>query len=267
MKRNKRVKRRRFFLVLIILIAVGIGIVAQKNWDNVKAKLIDSKQNTGSTTNSSSPLVKSGQTTNQSQNISKTSGSSEDKIKQNILLVNRTHKLSEDYVPENLRVPNVKFIHYADPNVKKMCSEAATALENLFAGAKKDKFTLLAVSGYRDYDYQKDLYKKQVNNEGEEKANKYLAVPGSSEHQSGLAMDLLSTEYENLDDGFANTKTYIWLEENCAQYGFIIRYPKDKEDITKYSFEPWHVRYVGVTAATEIMKNNLTLEEYLNKLN
>lgn len=187
--------------------------------------------------------------------------------KQNILIVNKQSKLSGNYVPQNLRVPNVKFISYAAPNVREMEGEAATALENLFNAASKDGFTLLAVSGYRDYNYQQKLYTEKVKKDGKAEADKYVAEPGTSEHQTGLAMDLLSTEYTSLDDGFMNTKSYKWLQQNCGKYGFIIRYPKDKENITKYNFEPWHLRYVGLPASNIIMTKNITLEEYLSEQN
>ncbi|PJI08693.1 MULTISPECIES: M15 family metallopeptidase [Clostridium] len=187
--------------------------------------------------------------------------------RQNILIVNKQSKLSGNYVPQNLRVPNVKFISYAAPNVRQMEGEAATALENMFNAASKDGFTLLAVSGYRDYNYQQKLYTEKVKRDGKAEADKYVAEPGTSEHQTGLAMDLLSTEYTSLDDGFVNTKSYKWLQQNCGKYGFIIRYPKDKENITKYNFEPWHVRFVGLPASNTIMTKNITLEEYLNEQN
>ncbi|MCR3757655.1 M15 family metallopeptidase [Clostridium felsineum] len=186
---------------------------------------------------------------------------------QNILLVNKQSKLSGNYTPQNLRVPNVKFMNSSDPNVRQMESEAATALENMFAGASKDGFTLLAVSGYRPYEYQKKLYDEKVEKDGKAEADKYVAEPGTSEHQTGLAMDLLSTEYTSLDDGFMNTNSYKWLLQNCGKYGFIIRYPKDKENITKYNFEPWHIRYVGLPASQEIMNKSITLEEYLAEQN
>ena len=182
----------------------------------------------------------------------------------NILLVNKNNKLTQNYIPENLKVPNVKFISYADPSVKKMEVDAAYALEQLFKAALKDGINLLAVSGYRTYSYQEKLYNNKVSASGKAEADKYVARPGASEHQTGLAMDVLSTEYSSLDEGFAKTNAYKWLKENCFKYGFIIRYPKEKESITKYSFEPWHIRYVGITASKEIGEKNLTLEEYLN---
>ncbi len=181
--------------------------------------------------------------------------------KTDIILVNKTNTVTKNYRPENLTIPNVKFIYYADPKVKQMESKAAEALESLFQAASKDNITLLAVSGYRPYEYQRGLYNndKQSSNN----TDKYLAKPGTSEHQTGLAMDVLSDEYSSLDEGFVNTKAYEWLKENCYKYGFIIRYPKEKEDITKYNFEPWHIRYVGITHSKEITNKNLTLEEYL----
>ncbi|AAK81230.1 D-alanyl-D-alanine carboxypeptidase [Clostridium acetobutylicum] len=187
--------------------------------------------------------------------------------KQNILLVNKQSKLSGNYIPQNLRTPNVKFISSSDPNVNQMESEAATGLENMFNAASKDGLTLLAVSGYRPYSYQQKLYNEKVARDGKAEADKYVAEPGTSEHQTGLAMDLLSTEYSSLDDGFMNTNSYKWLQQNCGKYGFIIRYPKDKENITKYNFEPWHVRYIGLPASQEIMNRGITLEEYLAEQN
>lgn len=188
-----------------------------------------------------------------------------ERIIPNVLLVNKSNKLSSEYVPENLKIPNVKFISYADPSVKKMESTAAHALEELFSEALKDEINLLAVSGYRPYRYQEGLYNNKVKSSGKIEADKYVAQPGASEHQTGLAMDVLSDEYSNLDSGFQNTIAYSWLKENSFKYGFVIRYTKEKENITKYSFEPWHLRYVGVEAATYMVKNNLALEEYVNK--
>ncbi|MEG0772619.1 M15 family metallopeptidase [Clostridium sp.] len=180
-----------------------------------------------------------------------------------IALVNRSNRLDKNFVPAHLVIPNVKFTTYASAEVKKMDSEAALALESLFRAAKADAITLLAVSGYRNYKYQNMLYRNQVTAVGKKEADKYVAQPGASEHQTGLAMDVLSNEYSSLDEGFANTKAYKWLVENCYEYGFIIRYPKGKESITGYNYEPWHLRYVGISAATKITQKRLTLEEYL----
>jgi D-alanyl-D-alanine carboxypeptidase len=129
-------------------------------------------------------------------------------------------------------------------------------------------------SGYRSYDHQSTLYWRQVNNfknngyndtAAQTAAGKIVKRPGYSEHNSGLAVDLGGSGNFLLDESFANTAAYKWLIENCADYGFILRFPKDKEEITGVIYEAWHFRYVGKEAATYIMANNLCLEEYLEQ--
>lgn len=180
-----------------------------------------------------------------------------------MILVNKTNTVSKDYVPNDLVVPKIRF--NGDVANKYVVSEVATALEDMFTDAKKENIVLLGVSGYRSYAYQDNLYKNKVKTKGKAYANKYVALAGASEHQLGLAMDLVSTEYTTLDKGFANTKAYKWLGENMQDYGFILRYPEGKEDITGYAFEPWHIRYVGIEAAKDIKAKGVTLEEYLGR--
>lgn len=114
-------------------------------------------------------------------------------------------------------------------------------------------------SGYRSYQYQTKLYNNYVNQHGEEAANTFSAKPGFSEHQTGLTFDLKDFNGQLVEDPF----TSQWIKDNCAKYGFILRYPEGKEDITGYIYEPWHLRYVGEEAANQIMNNNTTLEQYL----
>ena len=185
-------------------------------------------------------------------------------LSSNIVLVNRENALGKDNYIKEFKIPNVEFIANGDPNVRKMEKDSAEALERLFNAAENDNIILLGVSGYRDYDYQEKLYNDKVDRSGKEEADKYVAQPGASEHQTGLAMDVLSDEYTTLDEGFKNTKAYNWIAENCYKYGFIIRYPEGKEQITGYDYEPWHLRYVGNEAAEQIACNGITLEEYLN---
>ncbi|EPY2272088.1 M15 family metallopeptidase [Clostridium sporogenes] len=185
--------------------------------------------------------------------------------KKEILLVNRQNRLYETYLPKDLIVPNIRFISNGDPEVRKIRKVAGEALEKLFNAAETENIVLLGVSGYRNYSYQVNVYNNSVYRNGKQHADKYVAQPGTSEHQTGLAIDIVSNEYTNLDEIFVNTRAYKWLKENCYKYGFIIRYPKGKEDITGYKFEPWHIRYVGIDVATEIMNRNITLEEYCGK--
>ena len=114
-------------------------------------------------------------------------------------------------------------------------------------------------SGYRSYQNQTQLYNNYVNLHGEEEANTFSAKPGFSEHQTGLTFDLKDFNGQLVEDPI----TSQWIKDNCTQYGFIIRYPEGKEDITGYIYEPWHLRYVGEEVADQIMNNNTTLEQYL----
>lgn len=183
-------------------------------------------------------------------------------------LVNNQYFLPESYVPEDLVRPNVAFT-FGDEEAEKslMRQEAADALTKMFTEAKNAGIELFAVSGYRSYNRQEILFEAETNRVGRDKAMQVVAIPGSSEHQSGLAMDITSRSINfNLDESYANTKEGKWLAENAHRFGFILRYPKGKEAITNYIYEPWHFRYVGVKAANVIYEHNWTLEEYFNEV-
>lgn len=182
-------------------------------------------------------------------------------------LVNKSHALPSDFVPKDLVTPDIPFPFTEDLPKKQMRKPAAKAMEKMFAAAKKDGMNLYAQSGYRSYERQESLFTAYAEKDGEDAANKYSARPGQSEHQTGLTMDVTSPDIQfDINENFADTKEGKWLAEHCDEYGFIIRYPKGKEDITKYEYEAWHVRYVGKKAAKQIMESNSTLEEYLQKL-
>ena len=140
-----------------------------------------------------------------------------------------------------------------------MRPEAAQALEELFAGAKEAGLTLYATSGYRSYSTQQAIFKRKGDPN-----SKSVAKPGYSEHQTGLAMDVEgeTTRGTGLTEAFGSSPEGIWLAEHCHEYGFIVRYPSDKEDITGVMYEPWHFRYVGVEAAAYMVENNLCFEEF-----
>ncbi|MEK5391030.1 M15 family metallopeptidase [Margalitia sp. FSL K6-0131] len=182
----------------------------------------------------------------------------------NILaLVNKDYSLG-DYKPNDLVRPKVAF-SFGNQDIEKsyMRKEAATALEQMFSTAKKDNIFLYAASGYRSYTRQKTLFDAEVANVGKDKAAQAVAIPGESEHQTGLAMDITSeTENFLLTEKMGEHKEGIWLREHAHEFGFILRYPKDKVNVTKYEYEPWHFRYVGKKAAEVMYKNNWTLEEY-----
>jgi len=182
-----------------------------------------------------------------------------------LILVNKNHDLPENYEPSDLIKPNVRFLYSEEHPAKYMRQEAALALEELFKAADAEGINLYAVSGYRSYSTQKVLFDNKLKAVGSfEQANQTVAYPGQSEHQTGLAMDISSQSVNfGLVKAFGTSKEGMWVAKNCHKYGFILRYPKEKESITGYTYEPWHIRYVGKEAAQEIYEKGLVLEEYL----
>jgi zinc D-Ala-D-Ala carboxypeptidase len=179
------------------------------------------------------------------------------------LVVNKQRKLPDGFVPPDLVVPNVPFSFSGWDEKKQMRKEAAIALEELFASAEVAGLDLVAVSGYRSYERQTYLFNHYVETQGLEHAEQFSARPGHSEHQTGLTMDVDSAvNTTNLERSFRNTKEGEWLEKHAHEFGFIIRYPKGKEYITGYAYEPWHIRYVGKDVAKEVYEKQLTLEEF-----
>jgi D-alanyl-D-alanine carboxypeptidase len=157
----------------------------------------------------------------------------------------------------------VRFTFTEKIEKRMMRKEAAEALERLFAGAEEDGIYLAGVSAYRSHETQKALFERYVKRDGYEKARTYSALPGTSEHETGLAVDVSGSDGTcAAADCFGNTKEAAWLEEHAAEYGFIIRYPEGKKDITGYQYEPWHLRYVGIALAEELASSGETLEEY-----
>lgn len=183
-----------------------------------------------------------------------------------LVLVNKKYALPSDWEPKDLVEPKVNFSAKKGSEVRKMRKPAAKALEELFSQAKSDGVNVFAVSGYRSFKLQESIFQRNVKAYGsEEKANLFSAYPGESEHQTGLAMDVTCAKIGyGLEETFADTPEGKWLKKNAAQFGFIIRYQKGKEKITGYSYEPWHIRYVGVDAAKYISENDITFEEYIS---
>jgi D-alanyl-D-alanine carboxypeptidase len=179
------------------------------------------------------------------------------------VLVNKQIRLPENYIPADLVYPDVRFIFKEKIEKRMLRKEAAQALETMFAAAEKDGTYLAGVSGYRSEARQKVIFNQYAAKDGEEKAKTYSAYPGTSEHQTGLAIDVSGSDGKCAAEScFAGTPEAEWLAAHAADYGFIIRYPEGKESITGYKYEPWHIRYVGVELAEEISGKGITLEEY-----
>ena len=178
----------------------------------------------------------------------------------NLFLVNRQWMVSEGFEPDNLREAQVP------GSVRRMREDAAEALEEMYAACKEETgMTLISVSGYRAYRSQYNIYHRKLvrvkNNEA--KAQEYVAPPGASEHQTGLAMDVGQKNAAALNEKFRNTVGGKWVAANCWRFGFILRYGETWEDITGYKYEPWHFRYVGKKFAKEIHEADIPLETWL----
>lgn len=182
------------------------------------------------------------------------------------VLVNKQFGLPMDYKPADLvDDPNLPFIFSGKDEKRLLRKEAAEALEKLFSAAKKDNIFLAGVSAYRSAQTQQGLFNSYVQIQGEAEARKYSAVPGYSEHQTGLAIDVSGSSGAcAVENCFGDTPEAKWLADHSHEYGFIIRYPQGKESITGYAYEPWHLRYVGQAIAKKIHDQGITLEEYVN---
>ncbi len=177
----------------------------------------------------------------------------------NLILVNKYNYLTEDYIPENLEPIDIAYARSGMQLVR----EAKEAFETLSEDAKKEGMNIIAMSSYRSYDYQVNLYNNYVATDGKEAADTYSARAGYSEHQTGLAVDVYNKVLPYTS--FEETEEFNWMQENAYKYGFILRFPKDKVNITGYQYESWHYRYVGKEAAKYIHDHDLTLEEYYVK--
>lgn len=182
----------------------------------------------------------------------------------NLRLVNTTHPLPEDFTVELAALKNG---HHID-------SRAYQDLQDMMDAARAEGLNPLICSSYRSMEKQTQLFNKKTDyykgqglseEEAKQKASFWVAIPGTSEHQSGLALDIVATSYQILDEKQEETAEQKWLMANCQEYGFILRYPTDKSDITGVGYEPWHYRYVGKEAAKEIMSQEICLEEYLGQ--
>lgn len=182
-----------------------------------------------------------------------------------LVLVNKQHPVPEDYT---MTLGKIKGSMKCDIRIM-------DDLMDMMQAAKTDGINLVVCSPYRDYNRQTVLFDRKIDyymEEGHSYMEAYklasmtVTVPGASEHQIGLALDIVSTTYSGLEIGFGETTAGKWLKEHCDEYGFILRYPEGKEYITGIQYEPWHFRYVGKEAAAQIMERDITLEEFIEEL-
>ena len=167
------------------------------------------------------------------------------------VLANAEHSIGE-YTPELGEIEG-----------QKLDQRILEPMQQFVADARAEGLSVFLSSGYRGFEEQQYLFNRKVEQYGEEKAATIVSRPGTSEHQTGLACDITDEYYELKDESLENTALYQWMSKHCQEYGFIVRYPKDKEEITGIIYEPWHFRYVGVEAATYMVEHNLCLEEFV----
>ncbi len=181
-----------------------------------------------------------------------------DESKKTAMLVNKFHLLSNNYDAGEIKNFSATYA-YGSVRATKEVYDAFIKMAN---DAKKDNVTLVLSSGYREHDYQEKIYSDIVKKNGQEYADKYAAKPGSSEHETGLALDILSTGEGAFTNNFHKTNAYAWLQEHASEYGFILRYPEGKEYLTGYSPESWHYRYLGPELASKVKSEGITYDEY-----
>ena len=249
MKRKIKWKKSFYlrFLSLILVAAVLSGLTACSGTDGGSSKDLSSQET-------------------EEVDAAKAAQLAEDEANGLFLLVNKEHPVDADYVPEDLE-PIRYYAEDRNANSRYMRAEAADHFHRLVEAAAQEGIDIVMTTAYRSYEFQEILWNYNVSQKGEEEANKTSARPGESEHQTGLAVDLSTSEidYRNSYD-FENTAAGKWVAENAHRFGFIIRFPQNKTDITGDSYEPWHLRYVGETAAADIYEQNLTLEEYVEQM-
>ena len=264
------------WIFVVVAIALGIRNVSDNNIDNNKSSVNSSKKNESieEINNKEGLLAKS-----RSQEQNKSFSTDSDTLKSNeikrlegilndelFILVNENNKLEDDYVPSTLVESDIAFEEYIE--CKQLDERTSNAAKEMFNAALNDNVNLIAISGYRSYSVQENLYNSRVEVKGVEKTRQYTAEAGASEHQTGLAIDIVCNDYPYLDEGFENTDAFKWLYNNCYKYGFILRYQKGKEDITGYNYEPWHFRYIGnANISKDIMDRGICFEEFINEVN
>lgn len=212
--------------------------------DNIERYLNYQEQNPNNTYKETVALVNVNRDYNYYENTKETNTNNETQM-----LVNKYNLLNENYEASN--IVNVSSTYgYAN---NKLNEEAYNAFKRLADDAKKEGHTIVILSSYRTYEYQKKLW-------NEDKDDDYVARPGASEHETGYAIDV--AEYNDPNDSFKDTESFKWMIENAHKYGFILRYPEGKENITGYSYEAWHYRYLGVDLATKVYNEGITYDEY-----
>nr|WP_267919642.1 M15 family metallopeptidase [Lysinibacillus fusiformis] len=245
----------------LISVALIVSIFVVYNYKNNQVNSASNEQPKSTETNKSTEQDSS--TTEKTDTTPETTEKPEQQPDENGYLPNQTLPTEPTYIKGILLANKI----YPLPSTfaPEENPEARKALNQMLEAAKQQGFDLVAFSGYRSFEYQTTLYNNYVNRDGQAAADRYSARPGYSEHQTGLAFDIGERGKEDvwLTEEFGETPAGQWLFAHAQEYGFILRFPQNKEEITGYMYESWHYRYVGKDVAKEIAKQSITLEEYL----
>lgn len=250
-----------FSLVIVVLLVCGGAVFWLAQRAVLPAASTASPTPTTDISNAPAPTTPQATTSNVSS-FNKTQYSTTD-ASSIWVIANKKFPLPSGYAPAKLVTPNVPLRLEASAEQMHVSAVTAPPLEALFAAANKAGVSIKLSSGYRSEALQKQFYDSYVAKDGQAAADTYSARPGTSEHQTGLAVDIMAANNKcSLETCFADTPEGQWLKAHAHEYGFIIRYLDGKQAITTYQYEPWHIRYVGPELATELAKNNLTMEEF-----
>ena len=245
----------------LISVALIVSIFVVYNYKNNQVNSASNEQPKSTETNKSTEQDSS--TTEKTDTTPETTEKPEQQPDENGYLPNQTLPTEPTYIKGILLANKI----YPLPSTfaPEENPEARKALNQMLEAAKQQGFDLVVFSGYRSFEYQTTLYNNYVNRDGQAAADRYSARPGYSEHQTGLAFDIGERGKEDvwLTEEFGETPAGQWLFAHAQEYGFILRFPQNKEEITGYMYESWHYRYVGKDVAKEIAKQSITLEEYL----
>ena len=280
MRKKRRQRRRRRLMLLAVaavaLIALLLFLIFKGIGAGDKDESSSAQQSSSAVQSQSQPAQSAGSGSQQTQSGSEPasapasdSGSGIEVVGSRddwrLILANKNSPLPEGYAPE--------LVTLADSSLQ-MQTEAAAAFDEMRQAANATGLHLMACSTYRSVERQTELYDAEVQKwigkgyaeaDAREKAATVVMIPGCSEHNTGLAVDVGSVTNQRVEEDFEDEPEFDWLQEHAAEYGFILRYPSDKQAITGVSYEPWHYRYVGVENAKAIKESGLCLEEYLGK--
>lgn len=254
-------KKLRFLIIaLLSILLIGGGAGAVWIWrTNIASDTSSSKTTTDQSSQSDEPAATD---TDSEPSFDKTRYSTTDPTSLWII-ANKTHPLPNGYAPADLVTPDVPTRLAGTAEQSHVSAVIAEPLRELFNAAAADNISIKLSSGYRSEALQKQFYDSYVARDGQEAADTYSARPGTSEHQTGLSVDIIAADGTcDLETCFSETPEGQWLAAHAHEYGFTIRYPEGKQDITTYQYEPWHIRYVGTGLAQELYTTNFTMEEF-----